>query len=108
MIERKGTFFLGFLVFLLPFIGVPNSWKTIFMIVIGVVVIASSIRINLPKRISKSKPKKEKQNEINIEATPIYPKDNIIVSPEVIKTASIDVKPERKRATRRPKQVEVK
>ncbi len=80
MISRKLTFFLGIFIFLVPFMGLPTSWKTAVIIICGLVLITSSISltISIPKKTVKHKTKKEKNSKISVEGIAVYPKDNII------------------------------
>lgn len=108
MITRKSTFFLGILIFLLPFIGVPSSWKTAFLIIIGLILVFSSIQLVFTKRNTKPRPKKERTQEIVPENTPVYPKDNILEQNvlEVSKSEPEVVKVVRKRAVRKIKSLQ--
>ncbi len=63
MIHKKSTFFLGLFVLLIPFLGVPTSWKTTLIILSGLVLMANSVTITLPKKIIRPKLKKEKVYE---------------------------------------------
>lgn len=78
MINRKGTFFLGILVFLLPFIGLPTFWKTLLSVFIGTTLAFSSVEFYIPRKNIKSRVRKEKVSDITIENIPVYPRDNII------------------------------
>lgn len=77
MINRKNTFTIGILIFLIPFLGLPTFWKNFLYIISGSFLIISSISFPESKKIVKHKNKKERQAELVIETTPIYPKDNI-------------------------------
>lgn len=101
MINRKGTFFLGVLVFLMPFIGLPTFWKTILYMFIGSMLVLSSIEFYIPKKLSKPKLKKEKVQDITIENIPIYPRDNILDSPIIVET--VTPKPEKRKVIRKSK-----
>jgi hypothetical protein len=59
MIQKRGTFFLGLFIFLIPFLGLPTSWKTTLMVLAGLTLIYSSITITLPDRFRKSTRKPE-------------------------------------------------
>lgn len=80
MISRKSTFFLGIFIFLLPFMGLPTSWKTGLMIVCGIFLVFSSLSltISIPKKTTKHRIKKEKSSKMSVEDIPVYPKDNIV------------------------------
>lgn len=67
MIDHKGSFYLGVLIFIIPFLGFPTKWKLALVIIAGLYLILSSIRVPTTKRILKSKPKKDYQvDEISI------------------------------------------
>lgn len=85
----------------MPFIGLPTFWKTGLAVVIGAVLVFSSIELIVPKRNIKSRVKKEKVDEMTIESIPVYPKDNLVES-----IPSEFVKPERKRSPRKVKLTE--
>lgn len=78
MINRKSTFFLGIFIFIIPFLGVPSSWKTFFIVVSGITLIALSIKITLPKKTTKSRVRKEKVTPVYVESIPVYPKENMV------------------------------
>ena len=85
MINRKSTFFLGIFIFLVPFLGVPTSWKTFFIVVSGLTIVALSIKITLPKKTAVRRVRKEKVTPVYVESIPIYPKENMVdnvVKPE--------------------------
>jgi hypothetical protein len=76
MITRKSTFFLGIFIFIVPFLGVPSSWKTLFITLSGLTIIIMSVKISLPKKTTKTRIKREKVTPVFVQSTPIYPKDN--------------------------------
>ncbi|KND49453.1 MAG: hypothetical protein AB198_00695 [Parcubacteria bacterium C7867-003] len=59
MINHKGSFYLGVFVFIIPFLGFPTIWKMGLVVFAGVILILTSIRIPTPRKIFKTKPKKE-------------------------------------------------
>ncbi len=60
MINRRSTFFLGIFILLIPFLGVPTSWKVTLTIFSGLALSLLSVTITLPKRTFRPRPKKEK------------------------------------------------
>ncbi|HBD25137.1 MAG: hypothetical protein A2566_02125 [Candidatus Zambryskibacteria bacterium RIFOXYD1_FULL_40_13] len=80
MIQRKSTFFLGIFIFIIPFLGIPGSWRTFFIIISGLFLITLSIKITLPKRNIKSKTRREKITPVFVESMPGYTKENSIDS----------------------------
>lgn len=74
MIKSKRTLFLGIFIFLLPFLGLPSSWKTAFVILSGLTLIALSVSITLPKKNTKRPRRKEKATPVFVENAPIYPR----------------------------------
>ena len=62
MIQKKRTFFLGIFIFLVPFLGLPSSWKTALVILSGLTLIAFSVKLSLPKKLPKRLQKKPKTN----------------------------------------------
>ncbi len=77
MISRKSTFFLGIFIFIIPFLGVPSSWKTLFITISGLILVILSVKISLPKKTNRSKIKREKVTPVFAQNVPIYPKDGI-------------------------------
>ncbi len=72
MINRKSTFFLGIFVFIIPFLGIPSSWRTFFIVVSGIILIILSVKITLPKKISKSRiSRREKVTPVFVESMPL-------------------------------------
>jgi hypothetical protein len=76
MLTRKSTFFLGIFIFIVPFLGVPSSWKTLFITLSGLTLIIMSVKISLPKKTTKTRIKREKVTPVFVQSTPIYSKDN--------------------------------
>ena len=77
MIYRKNTFFLGIFIFIIPFLGLPTFWKTVFIILSGLTLIALSIKIILPRKQARGRIKKNKVTPVFVENTP-YPTDDTI------------------------------
>ena len=67
MIVRRGTFFLGIFIFLLPFLGLPTFWKTFFIIFSGVTLSLLSLRMSLPRKVIRTKVKTEKESPIQVQ-----------------------------------------
>lgn len=80
MISNKSTFFLGIFIFLIPFMGFPSSWKSVFIIISGIALVLMSVKITLPKKTSKTRSRKGKSTPVFVENIPIYPRDNTIES----------------------------
>ncbi len=78
MINRRSTFFLGIFIFIIPFLGVPSSWRTTFIVLSGIILIILSLKITLPKKSLKSRIKKEKVTSVFVESIPSYPKENAV------------------------------
>lgn len=70
MIHSKRTFFLGIFIFLIPYLGVPSSWKTALIVLSGILLVLLSIRVSLPKQSSRRPRKKEKVTPIFVESAP--------------------------------------
>lgn len=83
MISKKNTFFLGVFIFLVPFLGLPSSYKNIFIILSGILLILLSIKISIPKKNIKSKIRKEKVTEVFSESAPLEPKISPIQMREI-------------------------
>jgi hypothetical protein len=59
MINHKAGFYLGVFIFVIPFLGFPTMWKMGLVIFGGLSLILMSIRIPVPRRMTKNKTKKE-------------------------------------------------
>lgn len=71
MIVNTKTFFVGLILVLLPFLGIPLFWKTTFTVLFGLYLIFLSIRIELPKKATaKRTRKKEKTSSVFTENSP--------------------------------------
>jgi hypothetical protein len=75
MINKKSTFFLGLFIFFIPFLGFPSSYKNTLIIVSGIVLVFLSIKIPVPKKITKPKSRKDKVTPVFSENGPIYIKE---------------------------------
>ena len=71
MINRKSTFVIGLFVLLIPFLGLPSSWKTALIIVSGFSLLIISVKISLPKKNIKTKTKREKITPVFVENAPM-------------------------------------
>ncbi len=59
MIERKGSFYIGVFVFVIPFLGFPTMWKMILVVFGGLLLILTSLKVPSPRKDVKLKFKKE-------------------------------------------------
>jgi predicted membrane protein len=72
MIKSKRMLFLGIFIFLIPFLGIPTSWKTFFIVVSALALIAMSLKISIPKKTSSKRiRKKEKVTPVYVENSPM-------------------------------------
>jgi hypothetical protein len=84
MISRKNTFFLGVFIFLIPFLGLPSSWKNALIIFSGLVLVLLSVKIVLPRKSQRVRSRKGKSTPIYVENMPITPRQNISqVEPQI-------------------------
>ena len=110
VITRKSTFFLGIFIFLIPFLGVPTSWKTVFVVLSGLFLIFLSIKIVLPKKNIKIVKRKDKTPTVFTEipqpsyVPPTPPPIPDSVVPNAGAFVDIQPKPRRKPA---PKKTEI-
>ncbi len=70
MISNRKTFFIGLLIFIIPFLGVPTSWKMALMMIVGFYLVATSLRISLPPSLGGKKPTKTVRRKGK--ATPVF------------------------------------
>ena len=71
MSKRQWLIILGVLIIALPFLGFPSNWDTIISVIVGLLIIVISYRINLSKVVKEEKsstiPYVEQKNEgVNI------------------------------------------
>ena len=94
MISRRSTFFLGIFIILIPFLGLPTSWKTTLVILSGVFLVSLSVKILLPKKSVKTRIRKEKVTPVFIESVPVSPANNTIekISSKKSKTIGPDIR----------------
>lgn len=61
-VNRKSVFFIGIFIFLIPFMGIPTFWKTLFITLSGLFLIISGVdfSVSIPKKPVKPRVKKEK------------------------------------------------
>ncbi len=72
MIKSRRTLFLGIFIFLIPFLGIPTSWKTFFLLLSALALVAMSVKISIPKKASAKRiRKKEKITPVFTENSPI-------------------------------------
>ncbi|HEY4509061.1 MAG TPA: hypothetical protein VJC13_02140 [Candidatus Paceibacterota bacterium] len=78
MINRKSTFFLGIFIFLIPFLGLPSSWKTALVVICGLILVFLSVKVILPRKTiaNRSRMKKERSIPVFVESLPTYSIDN--------------------------------
>lgn len=71
MITNIKTFLSGSLIIIIPFLGIPLFWKTTFIVLIGIYLMVSSIKFDLPKKTTvKRGRKKEKITSVFTENSP--------------------------------------
>ena len=78
MIHRKSTFFLGLFIFIIPFLGLPSSWRMMLITLSGLGLLLLSIKVNLPKKNTKGRTRREKSTPVFVENIPTYPRDSIV------------------------------
>lgn len=84
MITNKKFFIVGLWLLVFPFLGFPTIWKTIFLILSGLVCVFLSVSISLPKKIPKrTLRRKEKTTPVFSESIPIRDIKKEEVVPEV-------------------------
>jgi hypothetical protein len=76
-IQKRSTFFLGIFIFLVPFLGLPSSFKTTLIVLSGLLLVAFSIHIALPRSVVKKvakhrKAKKEKVTYVAVKDPSMY------------------------------------
>lgn len=72
MIKNKKTFFLGVFIFLLPFLGLPTSWKMTLVTISGIFLVLFSVKISIPKKLPRRAPRK-RATPVFVESMPVQP-----------------------------------
>mgnify|MGYP003455438035 FL=1 len=94
MIERKGSFYLGVFVFVIPFLGFPTMWKMILVVIAGFSLVMISIRIPSPRKNFRTKIKKENSpqpSEVVVSEIINEPRVSEPVVTEAIKEPKIEI-----------------
>ena len=78
MIQNKSTFFLGVFIFIIPFLGLPTSWKTTLIVLSGLGLMALSFKFIPFKKNPKIRVKKEKVTPVFIEPMPAITPDDTL------------------------------
>jgi len=81
MIQNPRTLSIGIFIFILPFLGFPSFWKTLFIILCGFALITSSLKISIPKKATKRPRRKDKVTPVFVENSPVFPR-----RPEVVRS----------------------
>lgn len=63
MINYKSTFYLGVFVFLIPFLGFPTMWKMGLVVFAGLLLMFTSIRIPIPRKVFKNNNQNQNKKE---------------------------------------------
>lgn len=80
MIKNKKHFFLGVFIFLLPFLGLPTSWKMTFAALSGIMLVLFSVKLSIPKKLPKRVVRKRATPVFmeSMPAAPISPVQNAV------------------------------
>lgn len=73
MITSRRTLIIGICIILIPFLGFPSSWKNFLVVASGFALVATSIKIVIPKKIVKKVRRRET-------VTPVF-RESIIPTP---------------------------
>lgn len=82
MIQNPRTLSVGIFIFILPFLGFPSFWKTLFIMLCGFFLIASSLKISIPKKSAKRPRRKDKVTPVFVENSPVFPRRPEVVQSE--------------------------
>lgn len=70
MSKRKTMLFLGILVAIMPFLGIPSSWKTVAYLVSGIFIAWNSYQINKHKAVRTRRAVKRTPKMVGMENAP--------------------------------------
>lgn len=85
MITRRRTFYLGIFIFLIPFLGLPTTWKTTLIIFSALLLIIFSVSFSLPKKQVKPRVRrKEKTPQAFTDIAPPQTSENVDSGPETL------------------------
>ena len=78
MIQNRSTFFIGIFIIIISssFLGLPSSWKTTLMLLSGLLLVALSVKITLPRKSIKNLPKKKKVTPVFMENAPVEQRED--------------------------------
>lgn len=95
MIERKGTFYAGVFIFLIPFLGFPTMWKMFLVAFAGFFLVVSSLKVPLPSAILKDKIKRQniESDAVGVEVRPEIKPEIVIPVPKVENTPVVSEQP---------------
>ena len=66
MSRNKTILLIGILTVLMPFLGFPSTWKTVFYIIFGVILIIMAVYGHVSRRSSMSKEQEEVITEVYV------------------------------------------
>lgn len=79
MIKNHRTLFLGVFILVIFFLGFPSSWERFFIVISGIYLIVTSLKITLPKRgMVKKIRRKEKSTPVFMESSPVVKMEDIL------------------------------
>lgn len=90
MIKNRRYFLLGIFVVIIPFLGVPTSWRIWFTCLSGLFLIWNSIKISWPKVPKKLNKKREKVTSVFVQNVPPKVSDIIVPLPESDRTEEVE------------------
>lgn len=70
MSKRKTMLFLGILVAVMPFLGIPSSWKTVVYLLSGIFIAWNSYQINKHKAVRTRRAAKRAPKMVGTENAP--------------------------------------
>jgi hypothetical protein len=96
MINHKGSFYLGVFIFIIPFLGFPTMWKMVLVVLGGVLLILTSLKVPSPRKIQRPifKMREETPETPIIEIKPLEvskPVEPVVVHAPVVEVPIIKI-----------------
>jgi hypothetical protein len=76
MVHNAKTFLLGVFIIIIPFLGIPTSWKTVLVVIAGLYLVSLSLTFAFPsKKPARTYKRRERVTPVFVENVPIAPSE---------------------------------
>ncbi len=113
MINHKGSFYLGVFIFIIPFLGFPTMWKMVLVVLGGVLLILTSLKVPTPRKIQRLKFSVDETplDVAVVEIKPVEvskPVEPVVVHTPVVDAPIIKIEKEVKTEPKKPRKARIK